>query len=175
MGDIAARSGIRKSSLFHHFPTKDELYRDAIGVVLAEIGARMTQEHNAPGTFLERQDRSTLQIQRYFGENAVAARLLIREFINGAARILPQGGELLDAVLQNGVDLLEDAMRTGEIPTQDARQLIMSMAGVHLLFYATPVVSERLLGKDVFAKEQVEERARTVCVHLRLLLGVKPG
>lgn len=175
MGDIAARSGIRKSSLFHHFATKDELYRDSLAGVLEQIGARMVRAHEEPGTFLERMDRSTLEIQRYLGENPVAARLMVREFVNGGIHLLPHAGDVLDNVLKAAIDLLEDAMCEGVIAKQDARQLVMSIGGVALLYFATPEISGRLIGKDVFSKEQVEERARIVCGHVRRLVGAPMG
>ena len=93
---IAARSGIRKSSLFHHFATKDDLYRESLAGVLEQTGGRMMKAHEDPGTFLERMDRATIEIQRYFGENPVAARLLVREFVNGGANILPNAGDVIE-------------------------------------------------------------------------------
>lgn len=175
MGDIAARSGIRKSSLFHHFATKDDLYRESLAGVLEQIGSRMAAaQEDGSATFLERMDRATVEIQRYFGENPVAARLLVREFVNGGAHILPNAGDLVDDVLKRAIDLLEEAMRSGIIPKQDPRHLAMSVAGVHLLYFSMPEVSARLLGRDVFARELIEERARIVCVHLRRLMGAPP-
>lgn len=175
MGDIAARSGIRKSSLFHHFATKDELYREALAGVLADIAARMQSSGSPPEGFLERMDRDTMEIQRYLGQNPVAARLLVREFVNGGAHLLPSAGPALDGVLEHAIALLEGAMKDGVIPRQDARHLAMSAAGIHLLYYATPEVSARLLGKDVFSADAVEERARVVCQHLRRLIGAPPA
>jgi TetR/AcrR family transcriptional regulator len=171
MGDIAARSGIRKSSLFHHFATKDDLYREALAGVLDQIAARMMKAHEDPGSFIERMDRSTVEIQRYLGENPVAARLLVREFVNGGANVLPNAGDVIDGVMKSAIDLLEEAMREGVIHKQDAKHLVMSIAGVHLLYFAMPEVSARLLGRDVFSRELIDERARVVCMHMRRLCG----
>ena len=175
MGDIAARSGIRKSSLFHHVATKDELYKESLAGVLEDIAKRMVQTDEAPagGAFLERLDRSAMEIQRYFGENPVAARLLVREFVNGGLHLLPQAGDVLDNVLKRSIEILEAAMQEGIIAQQEPRHLVISIAGVHLLYFATPEVSARLLGKDVFAPEAIEERARQVCLHLRRLMGAR--
>jgi AcrR family transcriptional regulator len=171
MGDIAARSGIRKSSLFHHFATKDDLYRESLAGVLEQIGARIATALAEPGSFLERTDRASTAIQRYFGENPVAARLLVREFVNGGEHMLPSAGDLVDGVIKSSVALLEQAMKDGVIVRQDPRQLLMSVAGVHLLYFSMPEVSARLLGRDVFAHDLVEERARVVCEHTRRLCG----
>jgi TetR/AcrR family transcriptional regulator len=173
MGDIAARAGIRKSSLFHHFATKDELYREALAVIVGEIGKRVESVLHVDGQdFLSRLDTAALGIQRYFGENPVAARLLMREFVDGG-QALTAAGEAVDGVLRSTVQLLEVGMSEGVVPKQDPRHLAISMVGIHFQFFATPEVSGRLFGCDPFEPIRVEERAKTVVQHLRRLMGVK--
>lgn len=172
MGDIAGRAGIRKSSLFHHFATKDDLYREALATVITDISARVTEAMSGDGTFIERNDRSAVALQRYFGGNPVAARLLMREFVDGGAA-LTAAGDAVAAVLESTVALLELGMAEGHLPKGDARQLAVSVVGIHFQFFATPEVSARLLGVDVFAPEVVEARARAVVEHLHRLLGIK--
>lgn len=172
MGDIAGRAGIRKSSLFHHFATKDDLYREALASVITDIGTRVAEALSGDGTFQERSERSTLAIQRYFGQNPVAARLLMREFVDGGAA-LTVAGDAVAAVLETTVKLLEQGMAEGHLPKGDARQLAISTVGIHFQFFATPEVSARLLGADVFSPEVVEQRAQTVVEHLRRLYGIK--
>jgi AcrR family transcriptional regulator len=171
MGDIAERAGLRKSSLFHHFPTKDGLYGEVLVAVLGALHARMIAAHDEPGTFLERMQRSTLAVQRYLGENPVAARLLVREFVQGGNRVLPEGGDVLDGLFRGLFDRLEGAMAEGIIATQDVRQLAMSLAGVHLLYYAVPDLSSRLVGEDVFDAQRIEERARVVTEQVMRIVG----
>jgi AcrR family transcriptional regulator len=173
MGDIAARAGIRKSSLFHHFATKDELYRDALGSVVEDIGKRVQQVHGDEGPLLERFDRATYALQRYLGEHPVAARLLLREFVDGPS--VGAAGDVVHAVMQSSIDLIEKAIGEGLIPRQDPRHLAMSLSGVHFLFFSVPSFTTKLLGKDVFSEEVVEERARLVCAHLRRLMGAPPA
>lgn len=172
MGDIAGRAGIRKSSLFHHFATKDDLYREALSTVVADLGVFVAEALNSEGTFVERLDRSILATQRYFGAHPVAARLLMREFVDGGAAITA-AGDAVAAVLENSVKLFEHAMSEGILPKADARHLAMSVAAVQFQFYSTPEVSARLLGADVFAPDMVEQRAHVVVEHLHRLLGIK--
>lgn len=171
MGDIAGRAGIRKSSLFHHFATKDDLYRDALTSVVQDITQQVTQSIGASGPLLERMDRASLAVQRYFGQHPVAARLLLREFVDGGPRT-SAAGEAVDNVLALAVNVLETAMSEGVIPRQDSRQLTMSIAGAHLLCFAIPEVSSRFLGANVFAPDAAEARALLVAEHVRRLIGV---
>ncbi|OGQ24497.1 MAG: hypothetical protein A2138_15880 [Deltaproteobacteria bacterium RBG_16_71_12] len=172
MGDIAGRAGIRKSSLFHHFATKDDLYREALATVISELSARVAEAMAGEGSYLERVDRSTMAIQRYFGANPVAARLLMREFVDGGAA-LTAAGDAVAAVLESTVSLIETGMAEGFLPKGDAKHLAVSVVGIHFQFFATPEVSARLFGVDVFSPEAVEQRAKTVVEHLHRLFGLK--
>jgi TetR/AcrR family transcriptional regulator len=173
MGDIAGRAGIRKSSLFHHFATKDALYRDAMSTVVSQIGDDISAALSADGTFLQRLDEATRSVQRYFGRHPVAARLLMREFVDGGAA-LSAAGDVVDGVLRMTVELIERGRAQGVITApDDARQLAMSICGIHLQFFATPEVSARLIGGDVFSAGEVERRADVVVAHLHRLLGVR--
>lgn len=174
MADIAARAGLRKSSLFHHFPTKDGLYSEVLVAVLGALHARMIAAHDLPGTFVERMQRSTFAIQSYLGENPVAARLLVREFVQGGTRVLPEGGDVLDGLFKGLFDRLEAAMNEGVIPKQDARQLAMSLAGVHLLYFAVPDLSSRLVGDNVFDSKRIDERAQIVVEQVMRIVAAKP-
>jgi AcrR family transcriptional regulator len=171
MADIAERAGLRKSSLFHHFPTKDGLYGEVLVAVLGALHAKMIAAHDEPGTFMERMRRSTMAVQRYLGENPVSARLLVREFVQGGTRVLPEGGDVLDGLFRGLFDRLEVAMAEGTIAKQDVRQLAMSLAGVHLLYFAVPDLSSRLLGEDVFDAKRVEERAHIVTEQVMRIVG----
>ena len=174
MGDIAERSGLRKSSLFHHFPTKDGLYGEVLVALLGSLHAKMIAAHDEAGTFIQRMKRSTEAIQRSLGENPVAARLLVREFVQGGTRVLPEGGDVLDGLFRGLFDRLEKAMVEGIIVKQDVRQLTMTLAGVHLLYFALPELSSRLVGDDVFDAARIDERARVVTEQVLRIVGAMP-
>ena len=64
-------------------------------------------------------------------------------------------------------------MAEGFLPKGDAKHLAVSVVGIHFQFFATPEVSARLFGVDVFSPEAVEQRAKTVVEHLHRLFGLK--
>lgn len=171
MGDIAARAGIRKSSLFHHFATKDVLYRDAVATVVDDVSRRMTDAQQSDGDVLARLDRATVDVQRYFGEHAVAARLLLRELVDTSATATHNTSLPAERLLRDTRAFLEEGMESGAIPRQDSAQLTLSVLGLYFLFFSVPAVSSRTVGADVFSPAVYEERSRVVCLHLRRLLG----
>jgi hypothetical protein len=95
----------------------------------------------------------------------------VREFVQGGTRVLPEGGDVLDGLFRGLFDRLEVAMAEGTIAKQDVRQLAMSLAGVHLLYFAVPDLSSRLLGEDVFDAKRVEERAHIVTEQVMRIVG----
>ena len=172
MGDIAARAGIRKSSLFHHFATKDELYREALSGILAELGTHVKQALDGDGPILERMAKSNRAVQLYLGGHPVAARLLLREFVDGGNAIAA-AGEAADGILRASQALLEQGMAEGIIPRQDARHLVISTAGIHILFFALPELTSRLFGGDVFQPALVDDRCEAALLHVQRVLGTK--
>jgi AcrR family transcriptional regulator len=172
MGDIAARAGIRKSSLFHHFATKDELYREALSGILADLGAHVKEALEGGGPILERMAKSNRAVQQYLGKNPVAARLLLREFVDGGNAIAA-AGDAAEGILRASQSLLEQGMNEGIIPRQDPRHLVMSTAGIHILFFALPELTSRLFGADVFGTDIVDARCEAALVHVQRVLGTK--
>jgi TetR/AcrR family transcriptional regulator len=169
MAEIAARAGIRKSSLFHHFASKDELYKEALSGHLGELAALMEETANEADT-LKRIETTTAAIQRFYGAHPTAARLLVREFVDGTNAIV-MGGALADQLYQASIGILQQAMDEGRIPQADARQLALSLTGIHMTYYAMPEITERLLGRSPFSPEAIEERTAAVVDHVRALIG----
>ncbi|MGH7288419.1 MAG: TetR/AcrR family transcriptional regulator, partial [Myxococcota bacterium] len=57
MREVAAAAGLGKSSLFHHFATKAELYVAVVERVIVRIEAHVLPALAAPGSVLARIDR----------------------------------------------------------------------------------------------------------------------
>ena len=59
MREVAAEVGLGKSSLFHHFPTKDALYFEVVGRVLERIAVHLAPSLSREGTATARLDRTS--------------------------------------------------------------------------------------------------------------------
>ncbi len=171
MADIANRAGLKKSSLFHHFPTKDGLYRDVIGQVLGEIGGAVYAAIGASDKgFLERLDSAAAAAARSLGEDATRARLIMHELLNhdGAATHV----DMIVDVIAATAKFFEDGAAAGAWPRQDFHQAVLSIAGVHCFYFAVPDVTTRVSGLDPFDDDAVERRILAVQVQVRQLLGL---
>jgi AcrR family transcriptional regulator len=170
MAEIAKHSGLQKSSLFHHFPTKAELYRAALDSVLADSSAVIGQwmaETKSPWTV--RLDNMAMGVTRAIAEPS-RARLLLREFMTGAGN--REGGDAVQEIMDVVVRFFEEGAAAGAWPQADFRQLALSQLGMHLTFFALPEVSARTLGVvDVFAPGVIDARAREVAGHVRQMMG----
>lgn len=168
MKDIAEEAGIRKSSLFHHFSTKEELYDAVFAQLLGDL-ARLMAVPTPGAPFLVQLDDLDRAVVRYLGSTPDAARLLIREIVSGGPVLHRPGGQAVLRLQQATAAFLESGMRAGAIPEQDPRQLAMTIIGLHLTWFAASNITGELLGADPFAAEQVEERAEAVVLQVRRL------
>jgi TetR/AcrR family transcriptional repressor of mexJK operon len=127
--EIARRAGVAKQTVYHHFPTKDELFQE----VARELASRVLLELAAPGGEL----RDTLlrfaraYRQRALGAQGISAfRTLVPEVprFRAVARAMyaSSAGEMVRRLTEK----LERAMDAGEIRRDDPRfaaEMLLSM------------------------------------------------
>ena len=175
MRALAQEAGLTKASLFHHFPSKESLYMEALASILGELQRLVTAARSSEGYFLERLDRLGAMAVRYVGTHRDAARLLTRELL-GSGPFMDGGGvQVVQTILGVIASFLQSGMDEGVIPEQDPQHLALSIAGLHLYLFAAPEVSSRFLGVDVFTEEHVEARVGAVLRQIRLLCGAPPS
>jgi AcrR family transcriptional regulator len=172
MAEIAQRAGLQKSSLFHHFPTKADLYREALQSVITEAtGVIVANMGEDAGPWGERLDKIAGGIVRALAEPA-RARMLLREFMTPTGNL--EGGDAMELAMRTVIGFFDDGVAAGAWPAQDFRHLALSQCGIHLVFFALPEVSARVLGvPDVFAEEVVAARVAEVRRHIRALMGLR--
>ncbi len=74
MGDLADRVGLRKASLFHHFPSKEVLYSTVLAQLVEGVQRAIFAAANGEGSFLERLDALSDALTTTLGEQPYAAR-----------------------------------------------------------------------------------------------------
>jgi len=172
MGEIAERAGLRKASLFHHFSTKRQLYMEVLGDVLRDLDRLISEVSFEGGDFAKRLDHLGELVIEYLGSRQDTSRLLLREALDrgpfmggGGFRTVQQTLEVIAAFLKSG-------MHEGVVAEQDARQLALSIVGLHILYFAVGDVSARFVGKDIFSPEILEARKREIRSQVRSLCGL---
>lgn len=159
VGDIADRAGLRKPSLFHHFATKDALYRAVMLDVVMEVGAAIALGSSTAGTYAERLDAVNDALTDFLASRPEAARLLFREALEPGNVLREEGVAQSLAVLGAAAEFLREGIRAGEFVDQDPKQLVLSLTGVHLTFFALAPLATPFLGVSVFGEGAAARKA----------------
>lgn len=181
MQEVAQRVGLGKSSLFHHFATKLDLYVEVIVRVIARFGDRLAPVLDGqadPGAQLDRVVDTLIDA---LAEHPTTARLLLRTLVEDDQ--FPDGSPtevdaidsaiaaLLDrvgAVVQAGID--SGAFRPVSIP-----HMLQSLIGLTIYHFASGDFGEGVIGAKLLSASAVRERKREVRQFLHHGLGRAPA
>ena len=170
---IAERAGIRKASLLHHFSSKQALYLEVLSGMVDDLGELISAADMDRGDHVDRLDRLGALVTEYLGAHPRAARLLLRELVASGPFLRGPGAQAVPITMAVTASFLEDGMKAGAFVRQDPRQLALSIAGLHLVYFATADIASELLGADVFTPDMLEQRAAELQAQVRRLCGVK--
>ncbi|MEE2829320.1 MAG: hypothetical protein VX498_09040, partial [Myxococcota bacterium] len=82
------------------------------------------------------------------------------------------GGSVFLHVLSTAVSFVEDGVQAGEFHSSDPADTVMSIAGVHLTYFAIHELSEQLRGAPVFTAKARDRRRVEVVEQVRRICGV---
>jgi AcrR family transcriptional regulator len=174
MGDLAERVGLRKASLFHHFPSKDVLYATVLTELLENVKKAILSAAMAEGSFAERLDALTDALTATLGAQPHAARLLIREAMDWGPVMKEGLGRTINDVLAASLELAKAGQREGEFnPELDPTHVIVSLIGVHFMPFAIGDIVERFTGTSPFQASFVEDRRAALKMQVRDLVLAK--
>lgn len=175
MRTIAEAAGLNKASLFHHFDSKEALYIEVLARITDDLRALVLGAAVEDGDYPTRLDKLGTLVVRYMATHPESARLLMRELIDGGAKEAWPLRQPVHLTLELVSAFLAEGMKQGEIVEQDARQLAISIASLHLAYFAAAEVSSDLIGKDVFSPAATKVRIRALLAQVRRLCGIAPA
>ena len=176
---VADRVGLHKSSLFHHFRSKEELanevYRGLAERLMKRIEPLLAEDPPRLDSLLAVIDAAA----DHFAEEPAAARLLMRlmvttgEDVPGGAFSSPDGGSTgIRGVLQSLGSWLARARAAGVIRHVPVRHTVLNLMGL-TLFYPAVIhgVPRAVLETDPGAPAILESRKRELRTFLRRALA----
>jgi len=133
---IAERVGVQKASLFHYFPSKDQLYRAVVEEGLDETEQTIRRALDAPGSPRE---KVRLLIEAYVdmvAEHPARARILLRQSLGDAPeghQQSPDAQRLLSAVAA----FIAEGQRAQIFARIDPVALVLDVVGMVAFFFTS--------------------------------------
>jgi TetR/AcrR family transcriptional regulator len=163
--EIADEVGVKKPSLLHHFPSKNELLRGVLDVLFehwTEVLPRLLEAvTSGRARFFE---AITAELITFFSDDPDRARLVVRELLD---RPVQMQGRLAQT-LTPWVTLIADYIRKSQATGQVAEGVDPEVYILHVVtltvsaIAAMPVVGQALSGgtKEEIAERQLRELSR---------------
>ena len=163
---VASAVGLGKSSLFHHFGTKHQLYGEVLLGVLDRIGVSLEPAFGSGAPPTQRLGLVADALVDALAEHPTTARLLLRALFEDG--VFPNPSEptpesaAVDLRLRGIIDRVQDLLREGiasgdfrEVSIVDTTQTVIGAAVFH---FASGEFGEALLGSSLFTAEAVARR-----------------
>jgi AcrR family transcriptional regulator len=174
MREVASAVGLGKSSLFHHFRSKGQLYYEVLGRVLARIGERLAPALRREGAAADRLQRWVETLIDALAEHPTSARLLLRALVEEeevAPEALPPEAlaaeRTLEALLDGVRGLLREGIERGELRDVSAAHTLQTLIGATVYHFASGELGAGVIGAPLFSAEAVRRRKSEIAALLR--------
>ncbi len=163
MREVADAVGLRKSSLFHHFRSKSQLYFEVQARVLLRIRERLAPVFALSADPREKLDRWIDAAIDALAEHPPSARLLLRGLFedDDIPDDLPEAQaceRVLAQLLQDIHRLLREGVEQGVFRRISASHTVQTLIGAIVYHFASGELGEGLLGGPLLSAEAVSRR-----------------
>ena len=170
--EVADAVGLGKSSLFHHFRSKVDLYLEVLGRVLARIDERVQPVQAAALPPFDKLDRWIEALVDVLAEQPATARLLLRGLFEDDAIPADAGPEAaaaerrIESLIHGVGSILREGIEQGVFRTVSVAHTIQTLIGATVYHFASGEFGEGLIGSALLSGEEVRRRKD----HLKALL-----
>ena len=181
MREVAEAAGLGKSSLFHHFRSKVQLYLAVHERVLGRLDDRLSAvlaSDASPGEKLDRWVDAAIDV---FAEQPSSARILLRALVEENAfesEEWPEGQAVdsrLASILDGILRLLAEGMREGVFRDASPAHVVQTLIGATLYHFASADLGEALLGAPLLSADAVRARKAETKTFLHHGLARRPA
>jgi AcrR family transcriptional regulator len=159
--EVADAAGLGKSSLFHHFRSKGELYFEMLERALLRIRAHLAPVLAADVPPARKLDRWVDALVDALAEHPTTARLLLRELVEEedlALVTLPEAEaceRIVSELIQGIHRLLREGIEAGVFRRVSVPHTVQTLIGATVYHFASGAVGESVLGRPLLSTEVV--------------------
>lgn len=162
--EVARLSGLSKSALFHHFPSKLDLYSAVLHRILTRIDETLsTPPSTVNGPMQKLLDRIEALVDA-LAASPTQAPLLLRSLFEPEVAEL-QNAEVtarLQHIIAGFSDLISEGIAAGEIRSIPVPHAIQGLIGMLVFHFASGEFGDELLGKPVFSSGEIKRHKEYV-------------
>lgn len=158
LNDIAAGVGIKRPSLLHHFPSKDELYGEVFERMLSDWMEQVEVAMAVPGAGWERFSGVLSAGFDLFCGHPAYVRLMRREALEGGDRLGIDLMGVVSPLFEAAVDWMEGEMVAGRFRKVDARQILITAYATLLGYVSDAPFISGLTVDDAMSPEMLLAR-----------------
>ncbi len=179
LAEVAEQSGLSKSSLFHHFSGKAQLYAAVMGRILDRIEAELVRSLAAGGGAVARLERWLDAVVDVLAAHPTYARLLLRSLFedDDLTGELPEE-QAVNATLRRIVAAAEALLREGiaqrVFRPVNVPHMVQTVIGATVFHFASGEFGEELIGRPLFSASEVRRRKQELKAFIRHGLVVAP-
>jgi TetR/AcrR family transcriptional regulator len=171
--EVAENVGLRKSTLFHHFGSKTQLYADVLARVVERLQANLRSAMASGGSCMARLEASVEALIDALAEHPGSARLLLRGLFEDN-QFPPEAAHETEAVEGDLVRLIDafqglvrEGVDAGEFRQVSVPDTIQTVIGATVYHFASGDFGEQITGGPIFSAEAVARRKLEVNQLLR--------
>ena len=179
LAEVAEQVGLSKSSLFHHFASKAQLYAAVMARILDRIESELMRSLVAGGGPVQRLERWLDVVVDVLAAHPTYARLLLRSLFEDDELTgeLPEE-QAVNATLRRIVGAADALLREG-IASRVFRpvnvpHMVQTVIGATVFHFASGEFGEDLIGRPLFSPAEVRRRKQEVKALMRHGLVLAP-
>lgn len=183
LAEVAERSGLSKSSLFHHFKSKTEIYASVLERLFKRLWETLESQVDSRANAWMQLDQIVDVWTGFMADNPNTAKLLLRSMVErdfedaGLSReeLLKRHGYYMSQIIQKVVALMKAGNESGAFRPQSIGHFVQTLVGATIFHFASGEFGKGMLGGDIFDPKRVEARKTELKDFLRYGLGPVAG